>query len=286
VPGRILDRAQVPQQLRPAAAWRGLYGCHRHDPGGDGPGLVQQDRVDAAGGFQRLIALDEDAQLRAAPACHHQRGRGRQPERARARNDEHGEGGADRTPRRGACDQPAGQGQRRRGEHRGHEHAADPVGEPLDGRLIRLGMLDQRDQLRHLGVLAGPGRPNHQPAGDDHGAGADRAAGGGVGGHRLAGHRAGVDCRLAELDQTVGRDRLAGPDHEPVTRAQRAGRDVALGSVRCQHARLFRARGGQRPHRIAGVSAGAGFIPAAGEQERGHRRGDFQVDAAAGGVDQ
>ena len=41
-------------------------------------------------------------------------------------------------------------------EDRGDEHAAYPVRDPLDGRLLRLRLLDQPDQVRQLGVPAGP----------------------------------------------------------------------------------------------------------------------------------
>ena len=104
-------------------------------------------------------------------------------------------------------------------EHRGNEHAADPVGQPLDGRLLRLGLLDQGDQVRELGVAAHFDRADHQPPGHHHGARRHAVTLGGVGRDGLPGHHAAVHRGLAELDFPVRGDPLAGADHEPVARA-------------------------------------------------------------------
>ena len=182
--------------------------------------------------------------------------------------------------------QPPGQGQRRGGQHHRDEHPADPVGQPLDARLVGLRPLDQRDQVRQLGVLAGPGGADDQPAADHDRAGGDRAALGGLGGHRFPGHHAGVHRGLTELHHPVGGDHLPGPDHHPVTGPQLPGRDAPLGPVTGQHAGLPRPGGGQFPHRVPGITPRPGLIPPPGQQEHGHRRGDLQVDPAAGGVQQ
>ena len=66
----------------------------RHPPGRHRAGLVEHDGVDAAGRLEHLGALDQDAELGAAAGADQQRGRRGQPERARAGDDQHGDGGA------------------------------------------------------------------------------------------------------------------------------------------------------------------------------------------------
>ena len=68
----------------------------RHPPLRERAGLVEHDRVDAARGLEDLRPLDEQPELRAAPGADEQRGRRREPERARAGDDQHGDGGRER----------------------------------------------------------------------------------------------------------------------------------------------------------------------------------------------
>ena len=63
-------------------------------------GLVEHDRVDAAGRLEHLGPLDQDAELRAAARADEQRRRRREAERARAGDDQHGDRGRDRERRR------------------------------------------------------------------------------------------------------------------------------------------------------------------------------------------
>ena len=81
--------------------------------------------------------------------------------------------------------------------------------------------------------------------------------------------------------------RSPGPDHEPLARppAAATGTRRSVPSASSTQASL-RARRGQLAHRVPGVAPGPGLIQPAGQQERGHRRGDLQVDPAAGGVQQ
>jgi hypothetical protein len=71
-----------------------------HLPLGDRAGLVEQDDVRAAGALEDLGAPDEDAELRAPPCADEERCRRREPQRAGARDDEHGDGGGERGRRR------------------------------------------------------------------------------------------------------------------------------------------------------------------------------------------
>ena len=213
--------AEAAQQHGAAGAGRGLDPGHRHHPGGEGPGLVQHDGVDRAGGLQRLVALDEDAQLRAPPAGDHQRGRGRQPQRARAGDDQHRQRGADRRLRRAArppATRPASAPRRPApaGTNTPQIRSASRWTRDLSAcacstRAIRCAswvswpVLAARTISRPLTTTV--------PGGDG-------AALGDLGGHRLPGHHAGVHGGLAELHHPVGGDRLAGPGHQPVAGPQ------------------------------------------------------------------
>ena len=144
-----------------------------HPAGRDGAGLVEHDRVDLAGRLEHLGALDQDPELGAAAGADHQRGRRRQPEGARAGDDQHRDGGGERDGRAvgGGGGQPEperGDGER---DHDRHEDRRHPVGEALDGRLAGLGVLDEPGDLRQRGVGADPGRLHDEPS-----AGVDRRA--------------------------------------------------------------------------------------------------------------
>ena len=64
--GGVLERAGPAQQVDDVDPLRGVGVDERHPTGGDGAGLVEDDRVDAPGRLQDLRALDEDAELCAA----------------------------------------------------------------------------------------------------------------------------------------------------------------------------------------------------------------------------
>ena len=137
------------------------------------------------------------------------------PERARAGDDQHRDRGGERRSAAAAGEQPAGQGQQRRGRARPARRpprsgrpAAAPSALPLcassTSRAIwaswvsaptRVGAHDQPPPaLTVAPVTASPG-PD-----------LDR--------HRLAGEQRRVDGRRARADDAVGRDLLPGPDDE------------------------------------------------------------------------
>jgi hypothetical protein len=220
------------------------------------------------------------------PAGHHQRGRCRQTQRARARDDQHRQCGAERLLARAARQQPARQGSRGENQDGRNEHPGDPVGQPLDRRLLGLSLLHQGNQVRELSVVADLGRADDQPPAHRHRPGDDSVALDHVDRHRLPGHHAAVHRRLAEQHRPIGRDRFPRSHHEPVTGPQRRHQDPPLGPIVGKHAGVLGARPGQFAHRVPGIAPGPGFIPLAGQQERRDRRRHLQVDAAAGGVDQ
>ena len=149
---RILGRAGEANELRAVDAVGGHDADDRQPPLGHGAGLVEHDRRDPPRLLEDLRPSDQDPELRAAPRPDHQRGRRREAERARAGDDQHGDGGGER--RRGVTreQEPADQGREREGDHDRDEDGRDAVDEPLDRRLARLGIGDEAGDLRQGGV--------------------------------------------------------------------------------------------------------------------------------------
>ena len=100
------------------------------------PVLSIDQRVDAAEQLERFGVLDEHAGARALPGADHDRHRRREPERARARDDQHGDR-VDERVREARLRSP--EAPRREGEDGGghdgrHEVRRDAIGEPLNRR--------------------------------------------------------------------------------------------------------------------------------------------------------
>ena len=115
----------------------------------------------------------------------------------------------------------------------GHEHAGDPVGEPLHRRLARLGVLDEPGDLGERGVGADPGRADDEAAaGVDGRAGDRRRRGRPRPGTDSPVSSSGVDRRGALLDDAVGGDLLAGADDEAVADRELGDRNAPLASRR------------------------------------------------------
>ena len=100
------------------------------------------------------------------------------PERARARDDEHGDGGGERHGGREAQQQPRRERRQRDHQHDRHEDARDPVGEALHLGLAGLRLLDQARHLRELGVVADTRGAHDEPAAGVHGRADHGVAGG------------------------------------------------------------------------------------------------------------
>jgi hypothetical protein len=229
--GGVLDGAREPQQLLLVGALGGVHLVQGHAAGGDRAGLVQDDRVDAPRGLQHLRALDEDAELGAAPGADQQRGRRGEAQGARAGDDQDGDGRGERGDRVTARAEPAAEGGDRDQQDHGHEDTGDPVGQPLHLGLAALRVLHQLRRPRQLRVRADPGRLDHQPAPGVHRGAGDGVADGDVHRHGLAGQQGGVHRRGALGHRAVGGDLLAGPYDEPVAHGQPGHRYPHLASV-------------------------------------------------------
>ncbi len=258
-----------------------------HPPARDGAGLVEHDRVDAAGRLQHLRALDQQPELGAAAGADEQGGRRREPERAGAGDDQHRDGGGEGEGRRLAGAEPEAERRDRDRDHDRHEDAGDAVGEPLHRRLAGLRVADEAGDLRQRRVGADLRRAHDEAAAGVDGRARDLVAGPLLDRHRLARQQRLVDGAAALLDDAVGRDLLAGADEEAVADGEPLDRDQLLGAVGVQPRDLLRAELQQRSEGGAGAALGARLEVAAGEDEDGHRGGRLEVDvlgAVAGGA--
>ncbi len=273
----VLQGSGEAQEFALVDARGGEDAVEGHPAGGDGAGLVQDDGVHAAGGFQYLGALDQDAELRAPPGADHERGRGGQAQGARAGDDQDGHGGGEGGGGVVGDQQPGDPGAE--GEHQddGYEDPGDLVGEALH---LGLAVLRVLHHLRHpgeLGVGADPGGLDDQASGGVDGGSGDGVAHGHVDRDGLAGQHGGVHGGAALDDGAVGGDLLAGAHDEPVADRERAHRDPDL-LARAQDDDVLGAQLQQGFEGRARLPLGAGLQVAAQEDEGDDPGRDLQVD--------
>ena len=180
-----------------------------------------------------------------------------------------------------ARQQPGDQGAEGDQQDRGNEDARDAVGQPLDGRLLVLGMLDQTQHLTELRIAPDLRRLHHDSAVERHRAAEYRVADTHIDGLGLAGHHAPVDRGLPDDDLAVGRDGLAWADDESVADGELRDRSSLLAAAGVEDRGVPCSDRGQRPQRIAAALPGPRLEVATREQERGHPGGHIEVDAAA-----
>ncbi|KJL42767.1 hypothetical protein RR49_00237 [Microbacterium ginsengisoli] len=254
-----------------------------HGAGGDGAGLVQHDGVDAAGLLQHLGSADQDAQLRAPPGADKQRGRRRQPERARARDDQRRHRGGERDLRGSPDQKPHRERDDGEGDDDGDEDRGDPVGEALHLRLPGLRLLHQPGHPGQLRVRADPGELHQQPAAGVHRRADHLRAGGDFDGDGLAGQHRLVHRGDTLGDDTVGGDLLPRPHHHDVAGHQLGDRDALL-DTRAEDDGVFRAQLQQGAQSLPGLPLRAGLQVAAEEDEHRHQCGDLQIHLVTAGL--
>ena len=184
----------------------------------DGAGLVEEQRVDVAGGLDRAARHGEHVE--AHQPVHAGNADGRQ-QRADGGRDERHEQRHDHDDR----NRPAGVGRvardGRRGEDEDDGHAGEQdVERDLVRRLLALGALDQRDHAVEEGRALRGGDAHLEPIGDHQRAAGDRravAAGLANDRRRLAGDGRLVDRGDALDHLAVGGDEIAGLDQHDLS---------------------------------------------------------------------
>ena len=259
---------------------------HLHPAGGDRPGLVEHDGVDLPRRLERPVALEEDPRPRPLPGGHVQRSRGGEAQRTRAGDDQDGESRRERLHRRVPEPEPRRQGRQRDQEDGRDEDVADAVGQSLHRSLLVLGVLDQSEHLRQLGVSAHLGGAHHQATARRDGPPHHGVARRHIERQRLAGQDAPVHRRLSEDDLAVGGDRLPGPDDEPVTDSERRHRAAPLEPAGVDHAHVLGSDRRQCPECVARPLPGPRFEVASGQHEGRDPGRHIEVDGTGRAVRQ
>ncbi|MDR8937501.1 hypothetical protein FEP65_04407 [Burkholderia multivorans] len=241
--------------------------------------LVECDHGRALREFERLRVLDQHAVPRGDTGAGHDRGGRREAERARARDDEHGNGVEDRGFRAGAGEQPADERQHRDAEDRRHEHGTDAIDEALDRRLFRLRGFDEADDARERRFGADRGRLD-----DERAFAVDRAGRDGVAvvlrdGQAFARDQRLVDMRAARHDASVDRQAFARPHADDRADAHLRERHVALDTV-VDDARAVGPQRVERADRIGRLTLRARFEPLAEAHERDDDGGRLEIQMA------
>ena len=277
--GAVLSAPTSAQRLVLVDAVGDDDALQRHPPLRQRAGLVEHDRVDAARRLEDLRALDEQPELGAAAGADEQRRRRREAERARAGDDQHGDGRGERDAGLARADPEA---ERRGGDHEDdrHEDRRDAVGEPLDGRLAGLRARHERADLRERRVGADARRAH-----DDAPADVDGRARDGVAGRTSTGTLSPVSSERSTAESPRRPRRRSRSSRRG---ARRSGRRTQL-ARRARAARRRRRRGRRRPSRRARCSARSAAPArrlarasnvAPGEQERDDDADELEVDLA------
>ena len=161
----VLERAGEPEQLAPAVGAGADRVDQLHAPGGDGAGLVEDDRVDRTGGLEDLRALDQDAHLGASTGARPGARSGVARPRAQGQamiSTATAAVNASVAAAPGAEPEPEGG----RGDHDDgrDEHGRHAVGQALDLGLAGLGVGHQLGDVRQRRVGADPGGLHDQAA--------------------------------------------------------------------------------------------------------------------------
>ena len=224
--GCSLPRSTDDVRFRPSCSRR--HGGDFGTTGGHRAGLVDDEDVDAREKLERLSVLDQHAGGGAASGAHHDRHRRRQSERARARDDQDGDGGDERVrqARFGAPFQPYGERHDRDCNDSRHEVRGDAIRKALNRCARALRVTNHADDLREQRVGADALGAHRERAVGRNGAADDALARTLVDRDRLASDHRLVDRRAAVHDDAVDRHFFAGPHTENVPHLDRVERNV------------------------------------------------------------
>ena len=206
-----------------------------HATGGDGAGLVENQRVNAARALQHINTFDNNAHLGGSSTTHHQRCRCRQAQSTRARDDQHRNGRTDRIRGRVTAPQPEGKCSYRYGHHRRYEHSAHAVGDALHRGLRGLGIAHQLGHRGELGLSTNARRFHQQATVQVHSRTHHRVTNMNIARCALARHHRRVDAAFAFDHHTISCDLLAWAHHNDIVDAHHTCGNHALFTVTQHH---------------------------------------------------
>ncbi len=246
---------------------------------GQGAGLVHHEGVDLAHHLDGLGVLEQHPHVRAAPGRHHDGHGRRQPQGARAGDDEHRHGVDERKSHGGlGTDKgPDDEGDESDDHYRRYEVTGDEIGQLLDGCAAALGLGHHLHDLREHRVGPDPLGLHDQAAGAVHG-GADDAIArillhrdGLAGDHRFV-HRARALDHLA-----VHGNLLTGAHAQAVAGPDLIEGHVLLAAVRVDAPRGLGCKTEERTDGRTGAAAGFQLQHLPEQHQGGDHRGRLEV---------
>ncbi len=260
----------------------GVDGGQRHGSSGERAGLVEHDGVELRSSLEHRSGLEEHAELCTPARPHHDGGGGGESQGTRAGDDENRDRVAKGRGDLARAHEPSDEHDGGDGDDDRDEDARDTVGEPLDGGLRGLGLLDEADDLGECRVGSDVGDFDHEPALLVDGGAEDTVAGDAFDRHRLAGQHALVDRRAALEDGAVHGHLLAGEHHDPIAGGERQRVDDFDLPIRPHHPSLGRGELEEARHRLRGAAFGAGFEEPPEEDERDDHPGGLEEERLVG----
>ena len=233
---------------------QGLDLSQGHDSGGEGAGLVEDHRVDGAGGLEHMGAFDDDAFARRTTGTDEKRHRGGQTECTRTGDHENRHRGLERTLAVSGRDQPSDERADGQQHDQGNEHRTDAVGQTLNRGLTVLGSLDQTGHLREHRVTTHASGSHQKSPRRVESSTSDRVAGLHIHRCTLSGDHAAIDRTRTVDHHTIGGHTLAGPNDERLPHSERRDRDLRFDTLAPQSC-VTHANGGQCAQRVTGSPA-------------------------------
>ena len=240
-----------------------------HAPGaGERAGLVEHDRAHVRRALDGTAAFDQDPLPRGAARADHDGDRCRETQRARAGDDQDGDGGTDADVGCSRTEPPAKERHRGNHQHDRHEHAGDAVGHARDGRRLRLGTFDPGSDAAQRRVATDRRHLDLERAGAVGRAGDDRVTRLAQHAIRLARQEALVHATRPRTHRAVRGKASPGSDHHAIADEQAAHGDLArFGSLPIDDEGRFRLETHQVIDRAARRATRACFEPASEAHE-------------------
>ena len=262
-------------------ALEGSHGCNRRPAKRQRAGLVESDDADLARPLQRFDIADQDAGPGSRTGSGDERGRRRQPERARAGDDEHRDSRC--KPARGIAERKPPDKESRGGhdEDDRHEDRRNAIDQPLDGCVASLRLLDQPRHAGEPGVGADLGDCDFESSLAVDGSSQHRIAFAALDRQTFARHQRFIDRGAAGEDHPIARETSAGSHQHDVALAQRSGRygSCAVGRYQFGFRRLKLAESGQRS---TGTAFGARLEIFAEHDKRQHDGRRLEIEMRVG----
>ena len=251
---------------------------HLERAGGQGAGLVEDDRVHGGEPFERGGRFQQDAAPQQPAAGDHLNRRHRESQGAGAGHDQDRDGIQQcGLPGSRGQQKPAQEGRTRKPVHDRRIESGDPVCQGDIAGAALLGQFHQPHDLCQQRALADRRDRELDRGRLVQGAGKDRRSRGDGHWDRFAADGAGIDIRMAVQDFAIDRDAGAGGDQDRHTRPHLFRRQAVLPPVGIEHRHRARSKGQQALGGGTRLAASPAVQIAADQQEEQQRHGTVEI---------